>query len=115
MVENRSFSLISALNPGLALFRRGNNLVLANDKAFNNKLFIFDGKTHCIKPESGMDLCIDGTNSDKPGSKLRLSRNNGSSGQKFRYDGTNFANEKYLVIDVDKTADRSDDSHAVTI
>jgi hypothetical protein len=115
LVENRSFSLISALNPGLALFRRGNDLVLANDKAFNNKLFIFDGKTQCIKPESGMDLCIDGTTSERPGSKLRLSRGNGSWGQKFRYDGSSLANERYLVIDVDKVADRTDDSHAVTI
>lgn len=32
LVENRPFSLISALNPALALFRRGNDLVLANDK-----------------------------------------------------------------------------------
>lgn len=62
-----------------------------------------------------MDLCIDGTTSESPGSKLRLSKGNQSWGQKFRYDGTNLANERYLVIDVEATADRQDDSHAVTI
>lgn len=103
------------MNLNLRVTRRGNDVVLTNDKNMRHQRFFFDGKTQCIKPESAIDLCLDGSTSEKPGSKLRFNRGNGSWGQKFKYDGTNFNNERYLVIDIDPSADRNDDSHKMRI